>query len=321
MKIYLLLYYFLYLEFSSCNYTLYIYYPLLERKLIGPEKLFINLNESSLDWNNDPELLKICRIICIYENLEYEDIVKLKSNPQNIIWNLFLVGIIRSDIFYGPFPVPNKYIDFPGETYELKWYSYLYYINGYVVQTKRVRNHLMKRSNTYSLLNKYIIVPNCIKYKPISNSINEWNERMYDIILYLKYEDLNKSNEGNILYNELSKEYKIKLIKYGNYKMNEIYKYGNQCKFVLYFSFYDINPAALMEIQNMGVFAITLQEELIDENNGIYIPELETNLTEAIIKIRKITQNKYDSVYLSNYNRKKHDCINSFKMFLNQVIK
>lgn len=312
----------MYIETILSNYTLYIINQFYKENISGSDTLYENLVESSNDWNNNPELLRRCTIICLDGVLSFNLSLELRSNPNIIVWNLYMQGTLIDKFYYGPFPVPDVYLYFPAVKYETEWIYYLSFFKGYVVQTKRMRNHLIKRSNTYSLLNKYIIVPNCMKYKPIlNNSINKWDDRVYDLIIYLKYADLNKTEEGNRLCNKLSKEYKVKVIKYGSYKLDETFEYGNKAKFVLYFSFYDVNPSALMEMQSVGVFVITFQQELIDEVNGVFLPELEYNTTEAIIKIRKITQRKYDSEFLAKYNREKHDCIKSFKKFLDQVIK
>ena len=137
----------------------------------------------------------------------------------------------------------------------------------------------------------------CTYFLP--KDIKPFNERNIDIILYEKYPDLNRREQGKQLF-ELLKETnkRIEILKRGNYTRDTEFNLACDTKFVIYFSFYDTGAIALKEIQNYGVIAFTLQKDLaFDNKTSYYIPELEDyDITPAFNKIMKIIDdiNKID---------------------------
>ena len=119
------------------------------------------------------------------------------------------------------------------------------------------------------------------------SSVKSFSERKIDIILYEKYADFNYTNESKILLSKLNQKKIIVRLKYGNYTKNQMIKIANNSKFIT-------GAIGLKEIQNFGVFAFTLQEDLILSNETtFYIPELENKkkIDIAAQKINEIIDN------------------------------
>ena len=178
-------------------------------------------------------------------------------------------------LIIGPNFVPLNWFTFPSNNWkERRFPEILKSLKKYVVHTNRVRNHLMRRSNTTHMIKKFINLRPCTNLIP--KKISTFDERKVDIIFFEKYADLNRTNQGNQLY-ELFKNtsMNVQKITYGFYTKSQMKKLANNSKFLIYYSFYDCGPIGLIEIQNYGVYFFTHQKELIlDSKTGFYVPEL-----------------------------------------------
>ena len=104
-------------------------------------------------------------------------------------------------------------------------------------------------------------------------------------------------------------------------------KIANNSKFIIYFSFYDTGAIGLKEIQNYGVFAFTLQKDLvIDKTTSFYIPELtnENNMSSAYYRIMKtiqiITSKHPNMKLIAEKNQNINKCQNALKDLCNSII-
>lgn len=287
----------------------------------GPGRFAYYLNQSILEWNNST-YRKYCNIT-LKKRITISNIRKFLANSNNYIWfqtglYLFNNNVNFKYVLYGPNLSPIRYLDFPvNNTHEIKWINIMNKIKYYVVHYNRISNHFMNRTNSNNQFKKYINFPCCMKYEQYSN-ILKWENRKFDFLIYIKYSDSNHKKEGKLLINSLNATNKVITFTYGFYNTEDLLEYAKNSKIVIYFSFYDTGAMALLEMQRMGVFTITLQKEFITQENGIFIPELENNIQLAILKIKNIIKNKYNSVYIANYNRRKSDCL---KYLYNLVIK
>jgi len=131
------------------------------------------------------------------------------------------------------------------------------------VHSERVRNYLINRTNTFNL----------------------------NILFFEKYQDFNRSQQGEKLLSLLKNSSKIiERLKYGNYTKEKMGYLAINTKFIIYFSFFDTGAIGLKEIQNYGVFTFSHQKELIIHNEtGFYVPELadENNIGQAYQIIMK----------------------------------
>lgn len=246
----------------------------------------------------------------MFDEKGYENLVKNKLINKYIL---------------GPTYVPSYWNHFP---YLLLWkekrfLEILSSVKGVVIHSNRVRNHLVKRSNTTDKLKKYIIMRACTNLKP--KLINAFNQRKIDIIFFEKYMDSNHFKQGNELMSYLNKTNKtIVNIKYGNYDHKTIKSLANNSKFIIYFSFFDTGAIGLKEIQNFGVFAFTHQEDLvIDKDTCFYIPELASinNINIAYEKIINIIENVSKKNPNSKLIAEKNQMINKCENSLNDLCK
>ncbi|ORX86775.1 hypothetical protein BCR32DRAFT_324843 [Anaeromyces robustus] len=211
-----------------------------------------------------------------------------------------------SQLLLGPNFVPSNWWNFPNQGIwrEKKFPEILKSLKSVVVQSDRVRDHLAGKSNTTSLLDKYVTVRPCTNERPKIENLKSFNDRTIDILYFEKYADLDRKKQGAELYDLLSNsKKKIARMTYGNYTRDQMKEWASDSKFIIYFSFYDTGAAGLKEIQNYGVLTFTLQKEFItDENIGFLIPELDT---EDKIKIayEKIME-KVDAIAKENPDTK-----------------
>ena len=224
--------------------------------------------------------------------------------------------------------VPNNWYKFPNTNIwqERKFREILSSIKGVVVHSNRVRDHLMIKSNTQDLINKYILLRSCTNNLP--NDIKPFQERENVIILFQKYADSDHRKQGKQLLSLLKKtNKKIKQLNYGNYKREDEFILANNSKFIIYFSFYDCGPVALKEIENYGVITFTLQKDFVINNeSGYYIPELELdNITLVFNKIIKIIEeisNKNpDSIKIAKQNQNYNKCQRALDDICDYIIK
>ena len=125
---------------------------------------------------------------------------------------------------------------------------------------------------------------------------------------------------------ELLQNYSKKIIRieYGFYTKREIQILANNCRFIIYFSFYDTGAIGLKEIQNFGVFTFSHQKELIiDKDTGFFIPELsnEFNINIAyniiIKKIKILEKLDINTKLIAKKNQEINKCQNALNDLCN----
>ena len=242
----------------------------------GPAKFVRGLNET-LPYNT-----RNCRFIS-----------SKRISPNN--------GRNKSDFFYLPFPffsesiykqwisikrinnlllgpcfVPTLWCSFPRKKiwYESRFREVLNAVKGVVVHSYRVRNHLIGKSNTSDMKNKFKIVRACTNLKP--ENIKSFKDREIDIILFEKYEDSNRAKQGAQLFDLFNNSsLKVVRLKYRNYTKKQMMALSENSKFIIYFSFFDTGAIGLKEIQNHGVISFSHQLDLANNRYAsYYIPEL-----------------------------------------------
>lgn len=259
-------------------------------------------------------------------------------------------GNSKSDFFYFPFPqfdekiynewmninkinklvlgpifVPNFWYNFPDKEIwkEKRFQEIIKSVKGIGVHSNRVKEYLAYRSNTTNMLKKYIIIRPCTNLMP--KYIKSFKNRKFDILFFEKYQDSNRREQGKELLN-LFKNYTKKIIRieYGFYSKKTILKLANNCKFIIYFSFFDTGAIGLKEIQNFGVFTFSHQKELIiDKDTGFFVPELsnEFNINIAyniIIKTIKILEKlDINTKLIAKKNQEINKCQNALNDLCN----
>ena len=260
------------------------------------------------------------------KNIDYF-FITLPSMNENIYNKWIKINRVNS-LLLGPNFVPNDWYKFPNTNIwnEGKFREILSAIKGVVVHSNRVRDHLMIKSNTQDLINKYILLRSCTYNLP--NDIKPFQERENDIILFQKYADSDHSKQGQQLLSLLKgTNKKIKQLNYGNYKREDEFILANNSKFIIYFSFYDCGPVALKEIQNYGVITFTLQKDfVINDESGYYIPELELDdITPAFNKIiniiEEISHKNPDSIRIAKKNQNFNRCERALDDICDGIIK
>ena len=220
-----------------------------------------------------------------------------------------------NSLLLGPNFVPIKWFEFPMIKYwqERNFREILQSIKGLIVHSNRIRDHLANKSNNTDLLNKFIIFRPCTDIKP--NNITSFDNRHIDIILYEKYSDSIRTDQGNQLFNLFNNAHlKIKRIFYGNYTKKDALYLANDSKFIIYFSFYDTGAIALKEIQNYGVLSFSHQIDLVISNKtSYYIPELEyEDMKPAFNKImnyiEKISKSTPNTLSIAKINQDLSKC-------------
>ena len=260
------------------------------------------------------------------KNIDYF-FITLPSMNENIYNKWIKINRVNS-LLLGPNFVPNDWFKFPNINiwHERKFREILSAIKGIVVHSNRVRDHLMIKSNTQDLINKYILLRSCTNNLP--NDIKPFQERENVIILFQKYADSDHRKQGKQLLSLLKKtNKKIKQLNYGNYKREDEFILANNSKFIIYFSFYDCGPVALKEIENYGVITFTLQKDFVINNeSGYYIPELELdNITLAFNKIiniiEEISHKNPDSIRIAKKNQNFNRCERALDDICDGIIK
>ena len=222
-------------------------------------------------------------------------------------------------LIIGPNFVPLNWFKFPSNNWkERRFPEILKAIKRYAVHTNRVRNHLMRCSNTTHLIKKFVNIRPCTNLIP--KKISTFEERKVDIIFFEKYIDLNRTSQGKQLYNLLkNSKMKVEILRYGFYTRQQMKKLANNSKFLIYYSFYDSGAIGLLEIQNYGVYFFTHQKEFIhDSETGFYVPELANQ--DNMITAYKIILNKMDllvksgikSEIIAKINQDNNICQRSF---------
>ena len=203
---------------------------------------------------------------------------------------------------FGPNFVPEKWFSFPDKNIwkEKRFPEIMKTIKGMAIHTDRAKIHLANRSNTTNMIKKYINMRQCSNIKP--KNIKNFKERTIDILFFEKYIDLDREQQGKLLLRLLNTTgKKIETIKYGYYNKTTMETLSNNSKFIIYFSFYDIGPIGLIEIQNHGVILFTHQKEfVIDKKSSFFVPELANK--DDMKSAFKIIMEKIDLISRSNPN-------------------
>lgn len=265
------------------------------------------------------------KVMSNFFNLAIKNFVSFKfckeylNNSNSIIWFQYpaffneLVGNNFSSIFkniiYGPTVSPKRWFLFPMKnTFEENWSIYINRIFAYVVQSDRIKKHLISHSKKIkNIEHQYIVSHGCI----LSNNtypVQSWKERKIDILLYAKFADMNKENELQHLFKSLDSKYNIVLIRYGNHSKQSLLDYASNSKILIYYSFFDCWPSSLMEMQNIGIYPIVQQCEFI----GVYgtcIIDFDLNETKIINEIKSIFSRIYNTYDISNSYRIRNNCL------------
>lgn len=226
-------------------------------------------------------------------------------------------------LLLGPIFVPANWNKFPQINIwkERRFPEILKLVKRIIVHSERVKNYISQKSHTTSFLNKYLTVRACTNFK--SKSIKEFNDRTIDILFFEKYCDLDRSKQGNELFDLLKSSNKtIVRIKYGSYDKEQMIEWANNSKFIIYFSFYDTGAIGLKEIQNHGVITFALQKEFInDKTTGFYIPELSKRnkmkyaYKKIMKKIERVTKEEPNTELIAKINYNNNKC----EMALNDI--
>ena len=231
-------------------------------------------------------------------------------------------------LILGPNFVPINWFKFPNKKSwkEKRFPEIIKTIKGIAIHTDRAKFHLANRSNTLNMIKKYKNIRQCSNLIP--KNIKSFKERTIDILFFKKYIDLDRKREGNLLLNLLNKTgKKIEVIKYGYYNKEIMKKLSNNSKFIIYFSFYDIGPIGLIEIQNHGVILFTHQKEfVIDNNSSFFVPELANKddmkpaFNIIMEKIELISKSNPNLELIAKTNQNYYKCENALNDLCNNII-
>lgn len=179
------------------------------------------------------------------------------------------------------------------------------------------------RTNTTYLKNKFKIVRACTNLKPIH--IKNFKDREIDIILFEKYEDLNRTKQGAELFELFNKSsLKVERLKYRYYTKKQMMSLSENSKFIIYFSFFDTGGIGLKEIQNHGVISFSHQQDLANNRYAsYYIPELadKVDMKKAYNKIMLIIRRLMKFTPNSKKIAKQNQEINKCKKALDDLCK
>ena len=238
------------------------------------------------------------------------------------------IKINKADkLILGPNYVPVNWYKFPDKIYwkERRFNEILKTVKGIAIHTDRVKNHLALRTHTEDMIKKYKIIRPCTNLKP--KNINKFEDRKIDILLFEKYADLDRKQQGELLLHLFKQSgKKIEQLIYGNYTKEMMQQMANNTKFLIYFSFFDAGPIGLIEIQNYGVILFTHQKEFVlDNNTSFYIPELNNKNIENAYKvinrkIEMITNKMPNSKLIAEKNQENNKCEKSLEDLCQSII-
>lgn len=238
------------------------------------------------------------------------------------------INIHKADkLILGPNFVPVNWYNFPNKIYwkERRFKEILNTVKGIAVHTDRVKNHLALRTHTEDMIKKYKIIRPCTNLKP--KNIKKFEDRTIDILLFEKYADLDRHQQGKQLLHLFKKSgKKIEQLIYGNYTKEMMQQMANNSKFLIYFSFFDAGPIGLLEIQNYGVILFTHQKEFVlDNNTSFFIPELnQNNIKNAydVIneKIEMIINKMPNSELIAEKNQENNKCEKALEDLCQSII-
>ena len=322
---------------------LYIFYPILKKKLLLLKiyiytkffhKILIEFDISAINSKYGPGsfIRAINQVLpfnwgkCYFISSLY---IKKYFHPdfflipRPFIKERQFIEFVKSKIIHkfilGPIFVPVKWNSFPNNKIwkERRFKDLLNLTEGIAVHSKRVKEYLMKKTNTFNLEHKFKIIRPCTNFKP--TKIKSFIERKIDILFFEKYADLNRIKQGKKLLNLFKNTTKnIVSVRYGSYNKKIINELANDSKFIIYFSFFDTGAIGLKEIQNHGVICFTLQKEfVIDKESSFYISELKSinNIELAFYKImniiEKISKSNIQTDLIAKKNQMFNKCENA----------
>lgn len=308
---------------------LYVVFPTIGKG--GPSSLSNYIRIAVKKWNNHKILSK--KALLIYKvSLDIQLVQTILKDKNTYIWferSDFLVFIKNSTydylfkrILYGPIVTPLNWFNMPrNNTYEKYWCLVMNKIYAFVTHSNRVKKHIIKRTNCYSYIYKYIILKPCIEIESKNLYTKEYFERFIDFLVYIKYADQNRKKDQTILINYLKKRYNIEIVKYGNHTKQSLLNLASKSKFVIYYSFYDTGALSLLEMKMMGVWPISHQQEFIEEGYGSFVKELDSNISNSLYKLSSIYKIKYNPHILSQYVIKNINCVNSLHNIVDSFTK
>lgn len=285
----------------------------------GPDKFIEGLNEILPYYTNNCSFFPSLYINLINEsNISDFFYFPFPRFDEKIYNDCIKINKVNK-LILGPIFVPNMWNNFPDKDIwkEKRFQEIIKEVKGIGVHSNRVKEYLSHKSNTTNLLKKYIIIRPCTNLIP--KYIKPFKNRKFDILFFEKYQDLDRRKQGNELL-KLFQNYSKKIIRieYGFYTKKLIQKLANNCKFIIYFSFFDTGAIGLKEIQNFGVFSFSHQKELIiHKDTGFYVPELsnEFNISLAyniiINKINNLKKMEINSKLIAKINQKINNCKNA----------
>lgn len=256
--------------------------------------------------------------------------IEYTKKINNLIWFIFpnyfkeLISdrytSVFKNIIYGPMVSPKKWFSFPmANTYEVNWSSFINRMFSYVVQSERVKNHLLIHSaKLKNIEKKYIVSHGCLALSNKSKAYNSWQKRNIDILIYAKFADVNKEIELQHLIKILNVKYKLLLIRYGNHSRLSLLQDVSNSKILIYYSFYDCWPSSLMEMQNIGIYPIVQQCEFI-ETYGNCIEDFSKNENDIIDTVGIILSHTYNTHDISYSYRKRNNCLNVLKSTFHEI--
>lgn len=236
------------------------------------------------------------------------------------------------NVLFGPFMAPIVWYRFPNKRYcvERNFSRTLDMIGSYVVHSNRVKDHLTHRSGTIEKADKIQIMQACTNFVP--HKIKPFYKRKWDVILYEKYSDSDRKKDGSSLYNLLlSANLSIKRLSYRGsvegapgYNNSVLMETANDSRFIVYYSFWDTGAISLKEIQNFGVYSFSVQKDLVYNETGLYVRELNRNVKKAskiIIKhINQIYKKGIDTQKMADFNQYKNSCQRSLEDLCNIAV-
>lgn len=245
------------------------------------------------------------------------------SSDADIFWYQWGIEkpeiVNQSHIFLlGPTYSPIRYFDFPKkDTYEENWTDIVKQ-NFIISHSERVINYMMSRTNSEEQRKRYIIVPACIQVEDKTDII-PYENRTIDVLFYRKFADESHPQESTLILDQLKAKYNVVYVKYTRFRRHKLLKLAQNTKVILYYSFYDTGAIALKEIQEFGAFALSLQSDLIDDNNGMLLTE-PLNVTYVVNMVEKALNQTHDTQELHSYNHQKHSCVTALNGLEDKLI-
>lgn len=105
------------------------------------------------------------------------------------------------------------------------------------------------------------------------------------------------------------------------YNHSSLKSMANNSRFVVYFSFWDTGAISLKEIQNFGVYTFSVQKDLVHNNTGIYVKQLNKNMKDAakiiVKKMKEISKRDINTKAIAMLNQYHNSCQRSLEDLCN----